>query len=258
MKKILIVEDDVGIRETLNDLLEFSGYEVKVSCNGKEGFEQIIAFKPDLVLCDINMPILNGYELLGALNQRMSDELVPTFIYLTAKLDKSDIRKGMNLGADDYITKPFDFNELIEIIKLRLEKRENIIKSSSLETKRSVNEEILNTGIDNNIGKIAIPSSEGLEFIKLKSIIRCEADRSYCIFYLENKTKIVVSKPLKEFEDILLENNFLKVHKSHIVNLIHVNKYIKGKSGYLVMSDDATIPISVRKKDEVLTYLKQL
>ena len=259
MKKILIVEDDNGIRETLIDLLEFSGYDVEESSNGKDGFEKILTFKPDIVLCDINMPVLNGYELLGALNQRMNEEIIPTFIYLSAKLEKSDIRKGMSLGADDYITKPFDFNELLEIIKLRLEKREKILNASnkSEKSKLEVNQELSNLRSENTIGKIAIPSSEGLELVKIANIIRCEADRSYCVFYLENRNKLLVSKPLKEFEDTLLENKFLKVHKSHIVNLAHIDKYVKGKSGHLVMSDEAVIPVSFRKKEEVLSQLKQ-
>ncbi len=255
MKKILIVEDDIGIRESLCDILEISGYDVSTANNGKQGFDQIMETSPDLVICDINMPVLNGYELLGALTQRSSEELLPTFIFLTAKVDNEDIRQGMNLGADDYVTKPFDHNELLKVIQMRLEKREKLLQVVPKNGSSANNLNQLH--ITKNFNKLAIPSSEGLELIKFDDIVRCEADRAYCNFYLSSKSRITVSKPLKEFEAILLENNFLKIHKSHIVNLNHIEKYVRGTNGYLVLSDNSTAPVSTRKKDEVLTFLRQ-
>lgn len=259
MKKILIVEDDAGIRETLKDILELSGYAVFTAVNGKEGFKGIMASEPDLVICDVNMPELNGYELLGALNQRMSEELLPTFIFLTAKVDQQDIRQGMNLGADDYVTKPFDHNELLNVIKLRLDKREKLRKTSTSGADFRPQEEVrIAPGTSREFNKIAIPSSDGLELVKFEDIIRCEADRAYCNFYLENKTRLTVSKPLKEFEEVLLTQNFMKTHKSHIVNLDHIEKYVRGTNGYLVMSNGSSVPVSSRKKEEVLTRLRQV
>lgn len=258
MKKILIVEDDAGIRETLKDILELSGYAVSTAVNGKAGFKEIMASAPDLVICDVNMPELNGYELLGALNQRMSQELLPTFIFLTAKVDKQDIRQGMNLGADDYVTKPFDHNELLNIIKLRLDKREKLSKSAHDVGSYQPGEIKVAPATSREFNKIAIPSSDGLELVKFDDIIRCEADRAYCNFYLENKTRLTVSKPLKEFEEVLLTQNFMKIHKSHIVNLDHIEKYVRGTNGYLVMSNGSSVPVSSRKKEEVLIRLRQV
>lgn len=260
MKRILIVEDDAGIRDTLKDILELSGYTVITAINGKEGFREIMNSSPDLVVCDVNMPELNGYELLGALNQRMSEELIPTFIFLTAKVDKKDIRQGMNLGADDYVTKPFDHNELLNVIKLRLEKREKLSKASRDTDSDKRDEEIVRAQFvgGKDFNKIAIPCSDGLELVKFDEIIRCEADRAYCNFYLENKTRLTVSKPLKEFEEVLLTQNFMKTHKSHIVNLDHIEKYVRGANGYLVMSNGSSVPVSSRKKEEVLTRLRQV
>ncbi len=259
MKTILIVEDDSGIRDSLKDILEFSGYSVITASNGKEGFNEIINAKPNLVICDVNMPELNGYELLGALSQRLSSELLPPFIFLTAKVDIEDIRQGMNLGADDYVTKPFKHNELLGIIKMRLEKREKLaqISSSSIPASEGFKEQDIISNPTFELNKLAIPTNEGLELVDFKQIIRCEADRAYCKLFLENKTRLVVSKPLKEFEEILLSKNFLKTHKSHIINIIHIEKYIRGVNGYVVMSDGASVPVSSRKKDEVLSKLKQ-
>lgn len=260
MVKLLLVEDDSGIRETLKDILEFSGYDVMTAVNGKDGFDKIMEFKPEMVICDINMPVLNGYELLGAINQRLAPEMLPSFIFLTAKVDITDIRKGMNLGADDYVTKPFDHNELLTIIQLRLEKRAVRASSNPANDSQGVKTDANKptyTG-DKEFNRIAIPSSEGLQLINIHEIIRCEADRAYCTFYLENKTRLTISKPLKDFETLLLSKNFIKTHKSHIVNVDHIEKYIKGASGHLVLSDKSIVPISARKKEEVLSHLRQI
>ncbi len=260
MKKILIVEDDTGIRESLNDILEFSGYEVITATNGKEGFKEVMDANPDLVVCDVNMPELNGYELLGALSQRLSPELLPIFIFLTAKVDNQDMRYGMNLGADDYITKPFDHNELLRVIKMRLEKREKLVQvanNNSPLVENGVQADLIRTN-NFELNKLAIPTADGLELVDFNQIIRCEADRAYCKFFLANKSRLVVSKPLKEFEEILLSKNFLKTHKSHIININHIEKYIRGVNGYVVTSDGASVPVSSRKKEEVLGKLKQV
>ncbi len=125
MEQLLIVEDEQGIRETLQDILELAGYQVLTAKNGKEGYESIITNDPDLVLCDVNMPELDGFELLGAINQRLSNEIVPPFIFLTAKVEKQDIRQGMGLGADDYILKPYEYSDVLRTVRLRLDKRKN-------------------------------------------------------------------------------------------------------------------------------------
>lgn len=255
MKKILVIDDDIGVRESLCDILEMSGYAIFSANNGKEGYNIIMEEKPDLVICDVNMPVLNGFELLGALSQLESKFLLPTFIFLTAKVETVDVRKGMSMGADDYITKPYDHNELLRIIKMRLEKRSNLLGQSDKNNHQSNN--IISVK-NNNINKLAISSSDGLEMVNFDKIIRCEADRAYCNFYLINNKRITVSKPLAEFESSLVKNNFYKVHKSHVVNLGHIEKYIRGTNAYLVMSDGSSVPVSSRKRDEVLTLLRQI
>ncbi|GAB5539656.1 MAG: hypothetical protein Salg2KO_17590 [Salibacteraceae bacterium] len=124
MKTILIVEDDTGIRESLKDILELSGYAVLTTTNGKEGLDEVMKANPDLVLCDVNMPELNGYEMLDALSDRLPLYLMPVFIFLTAKVEDHEIRKAFDLGADDYITKPFDHKELLQIIENKLKGKE--------------------------------------------------------------------------------------------------------------------------------------
>ena len=126
MKKILIIEDNKDVRENIIDMLELAGYTVFSAMNGKLGIELTTKLHPDVILCDIMMPELNGFEVLSQLNENNQTSSIP-FIFLTAKTEKSDMRKGMNLGADDYLTKPFTERELIDAIESRL-KRHNFLK----------------------------------------------------------------------------------------------------------------------------------
>nr|WP_294935501.1 response regulator [uncultured Flavobacterium sp.] len=123
MIKIVLIEDNNDIRENVVEILELSGYEVYAASNGKLGVELAIKQKPDIVLCDIMMPEMDGYEVLEALNAHSDTKATP-FIFLTAKAERPDIRKGMDMGADDYLTKPFDDVELLRAIESRLKKKE--------------------------------------------------------------------------------------------------------------------------------------
>lgn len=127
MKKILLIEDNPDIRENTAEILELSNFEVEVAENGKVGIDKAKKIKPDLIICDIMMPELDGYGVLYALSKDNTTAGIP-FIFLTAKTERSDIRKGMNLGADDYLTKPFDDVELLDAIESRLKKNEMLRK----------------------------------------------------------------------------------------------------------------------------------
>ncbi len=128
MKKILVIEDNLEIRENLCEILELANYDVISAENGKAGVEKAKSEMPDLILCDVMMPILDGFGVLKILNKTKDLNLVPV-IFLTAKAEKEDLRKGMGLGAADYITKPFDDTELLEAIEMRLLKSEKIRNS---------------------------------------------------------------------------------------------------------------------------------
>lgn len=121
MVKILLIEDDLVLRENTAELLELSDYNVITAKNGKEGVSLIKSHLPNIVICDIMMPVLDGYGVLNELSKDDNTKYIP-FIFLSAKTERSDIRKGMNLGADDYITKPFTEDELIGTIESRLAK----------------------------------------------------------------------------------------------------------------------------------------
>jgi len=121
MKKLLVIEDNLEVRENICELLELSGYEVYNAENGKIGAKTAIEQLPDLIICDVMMPVLDGYGTLKILQKNPLTQHIP-FIFLTAKAEKQDFRKGMNMGADDYISKPFTDVELLEAVEIRLKK----------------------------------------------------------------------------------------------------------------------------------------
>ena len=126
MKKILFIEDNQDVRENTAEILELENYEVTTAENGKIGVEKALQNIPDIIICDIMMPELDGYGVFEALHTNPRTASIP-FIYLTAKSEKADMRKGMNIGADDYLTKPFEDSELLDAIESRLKKNEFLI-----------------------------------------------------------------------------------------------------------------------------------
>jgi len=248
MDKILIIEDEKGIRDTLTEILEIAGYEVVAASDGKIGIEKVISEEPDLVLCDINMSDFDGFEVLNSLKSRLEGKAFPPFIYVTAKSELADIKKGLGLGADDYILKPFKNDEIVQRVRLRLNQRKSIQKSFEDQNRQTIS--------INKFGKLGIPSESGLDLYSIEDIIKCQADRSYCDFTIQNQPKVTVSRPMKDFEDVLLSHGFLKVHRSTIVNLNHVVKYLHQNGGELLMSDNTYVPVSTRNKKAVFDLLR--
>ena len=125
MKTLLLIEDHAAIRENTAELLELAGYQVLTAENGKVGLEQALHTRPDLVICDIMMPVLDGYGVLQVFNQHPQLAGIP-FIFLTAKTERADLRRGMELGADDYLTKPFESSELLSAVAGRLSRFQHL------------------------------------------------------------------------------------------------------------------------------------
>ncbi|MDP2176789.1 MAG: response regulator [Bacteroidota bacterium] len=172
MAKILLIEDNKEMRENTSEILELSGHLVEVAENGKIGFKKALANKPDLIICDIMMPELDGYGVLHLINRDPSTNQIP-FIFLTAKADRADIRKGMQMGADDYITKPFDDTELLSAIEVRLKKAE-ALSAANFNNKQD--------GFENFISHVKTIDS----FAQIHSNIKSKAFRKKEIIYSEN------------------------------------------------------------------------
>src|SRR6186713_1110778 len=123
MKSILVIEDNKDIRENTAEILDLAGYKTFTAENGKKGVDIAVKEKPDVIVCDIMMPELDGYGVLHLLRKNEDTQAIP-FVFLTAKTERSDFRKGMEMGADDYITKPFEDSELLSAVEVRLKKSE--------------------------------------------------------------------------------------------------------------------------------------
>ena len=203
-KKVLVIEDQEDVRENIVELLMLSNYDVESAPNGKEGVKKALESHPDLILCDIMMPEMDGYEVLYILSKNPEIASIP-FIFLTAKAEKSDFRKGMNLGADDYITKPFEEMDLLGAIERRLDKYEELAKSSG-----SIDDFVKSAS---QYDSVKIDSSErDIKFYKKKEIIYREGDfGSYAYKIKSGKVKTYRINPDgKEFiHKILKEDDFL-------------------------------------------------
>lgn len=215
MKKILVVEDEVKIRENLTDILELNGFDVKCAQDGLEAFRLLKKEKPDLILSDIMMPNLNGYQLKELLEDDEDLKTIP-FIFLTAKAELDEMRKGMVLGADDYLVKPFNSKDLVNSINKRMEKFNNL---AGLNSKNDQNEKRKNYD-----DRVLVDTNDLTRLIELKSITHIESDGNYTELYLTDKNKVRIKKTLKYWEEILPENNFRRIHHNTIINLNFIDK----------------------------------
>jgi CRP-like cAMP-binding protein len=189
MKKILLIEDNQDVRENTAEILELAGYKVFTAENGKVGVTTAQTSKPDLIICDIMMPVLDGYGVLHLLGKNQDTASIP-FIFLTAKAERSDLRKGMEMGADDYITKPFDDIELLNAVESRLKKAE-ALRSDISPTQDGVNS--LLSSAKNIESLKELSSKQQIKSFKKKETIFTEGDTANSL-YLLNKGKVKVYK----------------------------------------------------------------
>ena len=164
MSKVLIIEDEKNIRETIKEILELNDYEIAIAENGLIGIAKALQFKPDLIVCDVMMPEMDGFDTLK--NIRAINEISNTpFVFLTAKTETRDFREGMNSGADDFLNKPFNTQELLEVIKLRISKS-NQAKELFVQEINNLKEEVEN--LQNSINKLSFNNSHILRAPLLK------------------------------------------------------------------------------------------
>ncbi len=140
-KTVLIIEDNDDIRESTAEILELAGYQVMAAANGRDGVDAALKARPDIILCDIMMPVMDGYGVLYLLGKHEETAHIP-FIFLTAKAERADIRKGMDMGADDYLTKPFDDVELLNAVEIRLRKRAGNDAGASYQSRMTEQEQL--------------------------------------------------------------------------------------------------------------------
>lgn len=200
MKKILIIEDNTDVRENLEEILELSGYVVTSAPNGKEGVSKAQSELPDLILCDIMMPELDGYGVLHILSKLPATADIP-FIFLTAKSEKEDFRRGMALGADDYITKPFDNTLLLQTMEARLHKSERLRKASAKESgslEFFINEARALEALKN------LSENRELRHFRKKDLIFREGEHPRWLYYVESG-KVKLYKTSEDGRELIVK-----------------------------------------------------
>lgn len=242
MLKAILVEDEANSREILrNYIVKYCPDIVLVgeAATIKEGLALIKAHELDLVFLDVEMPFGNAFDLLDQVPYR-SFETVFVTAYNQYAID------ALNNHAAYYLMKPISIDELMNAVAYVKEIR---LKENALDDK------ILKTNLKSVEGKITLPQQDGFQVLNIADIIYCKADDNYTEIYLENK-KLVVSKTLKYFEEALTDYPFARIHKSYLVNVNEVVKYVKGKGGSVIVSNGKELLVSSSKKKDLLAFFE--
>lgn len=244
----IIADDELDCIDILKEKISRYCPEVNIIATAHSHADlrtEVLNGKPDLLFLDIEMPEGNIFELLQ--NNDFSD----CEIIFTTAHEKYAIQ-AIRFSAIDYLLKPIDTEDLKRAV-------ENASGRIRQRTKNQQLEVLLhNLNTINKEKKIVLPSSKGMEFVKLNDILFCKADNNYTIFHLVDKSKIIVSKTIGEYEEILKDYHFIRIHQSHIINLNYLKSYSKGEGGTVVLTNNTELEVSRRKKDEFLQKIKEL
>ena len=248
MKAILVDDEPDGIR-TLKKMLESHcpNVEVAATCsNAASAKQELERIRPDVVFLDIQMPGKSGLDLLTEMPEKDFE-----VIFVTAHNEY--MLQALQYSAADYLLKPVDEDRLIEAVQ-RVETR---IQAEKKEWTETLMHNLNKAGSPSEM-RLCLPTLKGFIVVKLDDIIYCEAERSYTIFHLDGKKTVTVSKSLIEYDNLLQETQFFRIHKSFLVNLNHIKEYQRGEGGLVIMTDNAEIEVSRRKKELFLNRMKEL
>jgi len=245
MLKAIIIDDSIEARKALVTEIEDCCPEIELIGQAEgvvSGAKLIRSVNPDLIFLDIQMNDGSGFdllELIGNINFKV--------IFTTAS-DEYAV-KAFKYSAVDYLLKPIDPDELVSAVK----------KAERGNQKENLNLLMENAKHSNKpVRKLALNTLDKLHIVNISDIVRCESDVNYTQFFFSNGNKLLVTKTLKDFEDLLSEHQFIRVHQSHLVNVNYIKEFVKGDGGYLVMTDKTSVPVSTRKRNTVVEMLNSL
>ncbi len=248
--KTIIIDDEQNARENLTSLIQSycpNIVIVKTSDSVSDAINSIRSYKPDLIFLDIELNEGTGFDVLEAIKD------IPIQVIFITAFNQYAI-KAFKFSAIDYLLKPIDIDEL----------KEAISRAESKFKKQEINKQIdsllslIKNQSEKETQKIILPISGGFQFYDVNEIIRVQSQSNYVTFYLIQERELLISKTLKEFEEILEKHGLIRVHHSHIVNPNFILQYQKNSGGYLVLKDQTTIPLSKSYKDKFNDYLNKL
>ncbi len=244
----IIIDDEDNVRSTTRQMLAELRSDIEIvgeAADVSSGISLIENSTFDLLLLDIQLPDGTGFDILEKLNK-----IDFKIIFITA-FNEFAIR-AFKFCAVDYVLKPvsaFDLNEAID----------KAIHLLQAECSLKLNTLINNNHTNNNHEKrLVLKSVDKIQILKINEIHRCESDQSYCHFYVIGGNKLTISKPLKEYDELLSGHGFFRVHKSHMVNMAFVKRFERSEGGSVIMEDDSSVPVSFRKRDDLISALEQL
>ena len=244
--KAIIVDDESAVRNSIRSLITANFNDIQIIAtagNVAEGVEALNREKPDLLFLDVEMPDGNGFDLLkkiSPVNFRV--------IFVTGHQEYA--LDAIKVSALDYVLKPIDTDELIRAV----EKAREVINQEEQNLKLQVLNE--NLQCKKVLKRIILHTADHLQLVSVTDIIRAEADSNYTLFWLSGNRKIMVSKTIKEFNSLLANSGFIRVHQSHLVNLEHIDRFMKKDGGWLRMKDGSSVPVSPNLKKQVLQAIK--
>jgi two-component system LytT family response regulator len=250
MINAIIIDDEQHCIDRLTTLLKNHARDIRLLGSYQdpaEGIQAILDHKPDLLFLDIQLRDITAFDLLGTLTQSHT----PDIIFTTAH-DKYAVQ-AFRYSAIDYLLKPIDPTQLAEAIT---KSRQSITAKDSDRKIDTLLHNLRNLQGANR--RLCVPVVNGLVVLQVSDIIRCESDANYTTLFMRDKQKLTVAKTLREFEDLLTDANFYRVHNSHLVNLACIKSYNKGKGGFLTLIDNAQIEVSTRRKEDFLKRLSTL
>ncbi|MCW3466173.1 LytR/AlgR family response regulator transcription factor [Chitinophaga nivalis] len=243
MYKAIIVEDEYHLREALSILIEMVAPEtiqlIGYAERAAEAVKLIDRLKPDLVFMDIMLKEGTGFDVLQQVNHR-------TFHLIFTTAYEEHAVRAFKFSAIDYLLKPIDAAELKMALDRITTLQERLLADKQLTA--------LNNNLDKTPKRLVLPTQEAMHVVKIDQILRCETSGSYTTFYFTDGKKIIVSRPLKTYEDILLPPDFFRVHQSHLININYIVSY--SREGLVQMEDNTTIPISRGNKEAFFKLMK--
>lgn len=247
--KVAIIDNEDNIRLGLKQIIHAYCPDVKElkEANGvSSGYDLIVSFRPDIVFLDMEMDDGTGVDLL-----KKFQEYDFQLIFITAH--EKYALDAIKFSAIDFLLKPVDAEELVTCI-LKAQKRLN---NQHLQQQIQVLRESMES-LKSGDAKIVLRDSESIYFVKISDIIRCESEKSYTTFIFHQHKNITVSKGLKDFEEMLEKHGFIRTHQSHLVNISKIMRFDRGDGGSLVMENNDVVPVSQRKREEILELFKNI